>query len=153
MSGASAVALAGLLVALFCVIVGVLVWQEAKRRPGSEPPSYVVEDAVRYITARLPDEVRVRIGVVGVRRVIQWEVHYLQGLAQPDRRNPVETVAGGSDASIDYIVSQIADVNDADYDARDVGEVLRLEADYLNSIGAIGEPVDLEQNDKGGVET
>lgn len=152
MSGAGVVALAGLLFALFCLIVGVLVWQEAKRRPGPEPPSYVVEDAVRFIISRLPDDVRERVGSAGVRRVIQWEVHYLQGLAQADRRNPVETVAGGSDASIDYIVSRIAEVNDTEYRVADVAEVLRLEADYLNSIGAIGEPVDLEQNE-GGVET
>jgi hypothetical protein len=86
-----------------------------------------------------------------VKRVIEWEVFYLQGLAQKSRRQPVETVAGGSDASIDYIVDRIAVVNGVTYDRGDVGEVLRLEAEYLMSIGAVGEPVDLaiDQSEEG----
>ncbi|MFP3915716.1 MAG: hypothetical protein ACLFWM_12635 [Actinomycetota bacterium] len=147
MSGGSVVILGGVLFALLCVIVGALVWQEAKRRPDSSSADYVVDDAIRYIVARLPPEVARRMGATGVRRVIEWELYYLQGLAQEDRRNPVETVAGGSDASIDYVTSRIAEVHGATYDRADVADVLRLEADYLFSIGAVGEPV--ETRDEG----
>lgn len=105
-------------------------------------PAYVVDDAIRFILGRLDAEVRERLGAAGVRRVIEWEVYYLQGLAQESRRTPVEAVAGGSEASIGYIVGQIAEVNGATYDPRDVARVLQLEADYLVSIGAVGEPVD-----------
>jgi hypothetical protein len=150
MSGPSVVVLGAVLFALLCVIVGALVWQEAKRRPDGSAPDYVVDDAIRFIVARLDGEVRDRMGAKGVRRVIEWELHYLQGLAQERRRTPVETVAGGSDASIDYVVSQIAEVNGITYDRGDVAEVLRLEVDYLLSIGAVGEPVAID--DEGGEE-
>lgn len=141
MSGPSAVVLAALLFALFCVMVGLLVWQEAKRRPGAPQLAYVIDDAVSFIAGRLDPEVRRRIGLAGVRRIVEWEVYYLQGLAQSDRRNPVETVAGGSAATISYIAGRIADVHGVAYDSGDIAAVLGLEAEYLASIGAVGEPV------------
>lgn len=147
MSGTSVVVLGALLTAIFLGIVGILVWQEGRRRPTEVEPAYVVDDAIRFIWSRLPDEVRPRLGRAGVRRVVEWEVFYLQGLAQKSRRNPVETVAGGSEASIDYIVDRIDQVNGVTYDRADVGEVLRLEAEYLVSIGAVGEPVDRTEDD------
>jgi hypothetical protein len=151
MSGPSVVVLAALLTAILLVVVGALVWQEARRRPSPAEKAYVIDEAVRFISSRLPDEVRGRLRGGGVKRVIEWEVFYLQGLAQKSRRQPVETVAGGSDASIDYIVDRIAVVNGVTYDRGDVGEVLRLEAEYLMSIGAVGEPVDLaiDQSEEG----
>lgn len=153
MSTQAAVALGGLLFALLCVLVGLMVWQEAQRRPQRGDPVYVVEDAVRFITARLDPEIRGRLESGGVRRIIEWEVYYLQGLAQKSRRNPVETVAGGSDASLDYIVAQIAEVNGAIYDRGDVAEVLGLEAAYLHSIGAVGGAVGGDESEEGGEET
>jgi hypothetical protein len=119
---------------------------------GGEASAYVISDAVRFIVGRLDDGPRRRLGRSGVQRIIEWEVHYLQGLAQESRRNPVETVAGGSDASIDYVVTQIAEVNGVTYDRDDVAGVLRLEADYLVSIGAVGEAVEPEVPDEGGEE-
>lgn len=143
--------LGALLVALFLLIVAALMWQESKRRPAPGPPVYVVAEAVSFIGARLGPEARSRLAAGGITRIIEWEVYYLQGLAQSNRRTPVETVAGGSDASIDYIVGQIADVHGISYDRGDVAEVLRLESEYLASIGAVGEPVDLdEMSDDGG---
>jgi hypothetical protein len=65
----------------------------------------------------------------------------LQGLAQKDRKNPVETVAGGHEASIGYIVDQVAIKHGVTYSHQEVESVLRLEADYLMRIGAVGEPV------------
>ena len=67
---------------------------------------------------------------------------YLQGLAQEDRKNPVETIAGGHEASIEYISEQIATKHGVSYSHDDVEDVLRLEADYLYRIGAVGERVD-----------
>lgn len=141
MSGATTVVLVAFLLALFCVMVGLLIWQEAKRRPGKAELAYVVDDAVAFISSRLDPETTARIGTAGVRRIIEWEVHYLQGLAQADRRRPVETVAGGSDEAIAYIADRIADVHRVAYDSSDIATVLGLEAAYLASIGAVGEPV------------
>lgn len=154
MSGGTVVGLGALLVGLLLLIVAALVWQESKRRTMSGPPTYVVEDAVQFIVSNLPPEPRGRLDAGDVTRIVEWEVYYLQGLAQPNRRNPVETVAGGSDASIDYIVGRIADVHGISYDRGDVAEVLRLESEYLASIGAVGEPVGLDElSDDGGDDT
>lgn len=149
MTTGGAIALGALLFALFLLIVGLMVWQEAKRRPGTPERAYVISDAVRFVIGRLDDQTRARLGRSGVQRIIEWEVHYLQGLAQKSRRDPVETVAGGSDSSIDYVVIQIAEVNGVTYDRSDVAEVLRLEADYLMSIGAVGEAVEPDQPERG----
>lgn len=153
MTSEGAITLGALLFALLCVLVAVMVWQEAQRRTYRGPPVYVIDDAVAYIASRLDSGARGRLGMSGVRRIIEWEVHYLQGLAQKSRRNPVETVAGGSDASIDYVVAQIAEVNRTIYDREDVAEVLALEAEYLQSIGAVGETVDLDEINEGGEES
>lgn len=152
MSPAGAVALGALLFALLLLIVGLLVWQEARRRPGSEGPAYVVEEAVGFIAARLPADSRRRLGTAGVKRIIEWEIFQLQGLAQDRRRDPVETVAGGSGATIDYILDRIAQVHGATYDRDDVAEVLRLETEYLRSIGAVGDPVETDGEPEGGDE-
>ena len=134
-------ALAFLLFGILLLLVAAMLWQEAKRRGGPLEGVYAVEDALTFISPRLPDEVRSRLGGQGLRRVIEWEVFYLQGLAQDDRRNPVETVAGGSEAAVQFIIERIATVHGASYEPADVRAVLVGEADYLASIGAIGEPL------------
>lgn len=141
MSPAGIVAFVALLIGLLLVIVALLVWQEAKRRPSYEPLEYVVEDAVKHVHERLPAESS--LTKADVRRILEWEVFYLQGLAQENRRTPVETVAGGHQASVDYIADQIEAKHGVSYPHGDIEAVLRLEADYLVAIGAVGEPVEL----------
>ncbi|MFQ5523091.1 MAG: hypothetical protein ACE5F5_05890 [Acidimicrobiia bacterium] len=140
MSPAAVVAFVGLLVGIFLVIVALIVWQEARRRPSYEPLTYVVEDAITHIYERLREDSP--LTKADVRRILEWEVFYLQGLAQKDRRNPVETVAGGHEASVEFIANQIQSKHGVSYSHEDIAEVLRLEADYLLAIGAVGDPVD-----------
>lgn len=128
-----------LLVGLLLVIVALMVWQEARRRPSYEPLEYVVNDAVKHVADGLPEHVGLRN--VDIRRILEWEVFYLQGLAQEKRNNPVETVAGGHEASVAYIADQIHSKHGVSYSHEQIAEVLRLEADYLVAIGAVGEPV------------
>ncbi len=141
MTGGSALALGALLLAAFLLIVALVVWQEAKRRPSYEPLEYVVEDAVKHVVAGLDETSTLKAG--DVRRILEWEVFYLQGLAQEDRKNPVETVAGGHEASVEYIATQIEVKHGVAYPREEIEAVLRLEADYLMAIGAVGEPVDM----------
>jgi hypothetical protein len=141
---ASVLALVVLLVGVFLVILALVVWQEARRRPSYEPLEYVVEDAVKHVEAGLQEEGGDRLRRPDIRRILEWEVFYLQGLAQDDRRTPVETVAGGHEASVDFIIDQIATKHGVSYSHADVEDVLRLEADYLFRIGAVGEEVDLD---------
>jgi hypothetical protein len=132
-----------LLVGVLLVIVAMLVWQEARRRPSYEPLEYVVNDAVKHIAERLPDDMG--LNNADIRRILEWEVFYLQGLAQEDRKQPVETVAGGHEHSIAFIADQIHTKHGVSYSQDQIAEVLRLEADYLVAIGAVGEPVGEEE--------
>lgn len=141
MTGGALVGLVALLFGVFLLIVALVVWQQAKRTPSYDPLEYVVEDAVRHVEAGLVSEGRDALTRADIRRILEWEVFYLQGLAQDDRSNPVETVAGGHEASVDYIVDQIALKHGVTYAHGDVEDVLRYEADYLVAIGAVGEPV------------
>jgi hypothetical protein len=138
----SVLALIVLLAGVFLVILALVVWQEARRRPSYEPLEYVVEDAVKHVETGLRSEGNDRLTRADIRRILEWEVFYLQGLAQDDRKNPVETIAGGHEASIEYITGQIASKHGVSYSHDDVEDVLRHEADYLYRIGAIGERVD-----------
>ena len=128
-----------LLVAVLLAVIGALVWQEARSRGMHEAPVYVVEDAVGHIVARLPSDSGLRPS--DVRRIVEWEVYQLQGLAQQSRRRPVDVVAGGTDQTVSYNVDQIAERHGVTYAPLQVAEVLALEAEYLQSIGAVGGPV------------
>ncbi len=143
MSG-SVLALVIVLVGVFLVIAALVVWQEARRRTSYEPLTYVIEDAVRHVETGLAFEGDEALPRADIRRILEWEVFYLQGLAQEDRSNPVETVAGGHEASVDFIIDQVATKHGVTYARRDVENVLRLEADYLYRIGAVGDPVEGE---------
>jgi hypothetical protein len=133
------VALLAGLTAVFLLVVAALLWQEAKRRSFDEGYVYVVDEAVDHIAARLEDSSLRRSDV---KRIIEYEVFYLQGLAQERRSNPVEVIAGGADPAVEYIAARIAQVHAVSYPLADIRAVLRLEADYLRSIGAVGEPVE-----------
>ena len=120
------------------VVLGLIVWQEGKRRrEPREPLTYVIEDAVRFIG----DRITVPLKRYDIRRILEYEIFYLQGLAQKDRSNPVETVAGGHDASIEFIVGEIEAKHRVIYSRDDVARVLAFEAEYLAEIGAVGEAV------------
>ena len=140
MSPATVFGFVALLVGVFLLIIALVIWQEASRRHAYEQLEYVIEDAVKHAHQRLPEDST--LSKADVRRILEWEVFYLQGLAQDRRSSPVETVAGGHEASVEYIVSQIQEKHSASYSPQDVQRVLSLEADYLMVIGAIGEPVD-----------
>jgi Flp pilus assembly protein TadB len=143
-SGPALFTFVALLVGVLLLILALMVWQESKRRPSYEALEYVVEDAVKHVEAGLEAEGNVTLRRGDIRRILEWEVFYLQGLAQDKRRNPVETIAGGHEASISFIIEQIASKHGVSYAQRDVESVLRHEADYLVRIGAVGDAVDLD---------
>ena len=130
--------LAILLFAVLLLIVALVVWQHA-RREGPKEVTFGIENAVSFIMPRLETDVRARLGRDGVKRIVEWDVFYVQGLAQDDRRHPVETVAGDYGPAVDFILREIARVHDQSYSAGDVRAVLTLSALYLHSIGAVGE--------------
>jgi len=119
-----------------------MVWQEAKRRSTGGGLIYAVDDALEHVLADLDGEVVRRLGRAGVRRVLEWEVHYLQGLAEGKRAKDVAVVAGGHDPAVDYIAEQIELRHGLLYEPADIRAVLAGEARYLVAIGAVGEPVE-----------
>lgn len=142
MSPQTAVTVAALLLAVFLVVIAAMVWQEAKRRSGSDQLIYSVDDAVDFALQDLDQEVRGRLGRAGVRRILEWEVFYLQGLADRKHAREVTVVAGGHGPAVEYIAEQIKGRHGATYDVGDIRAVLAGEARYLATIGAVGEPVE-----------
>ena len=141
MTGATQVVFVGGLVAIFLLIVAALMWQEARSRGSGGQLVYVLEDAVDLVMQNLSEDLGQRLTRSDVLRILEWEVFYLQGLAQTDRHRPVETVAGGWAEAVDYVTRQIAERHGVTYDSDDVAAVLAIEGEYLASIGAVGEEV------------
>ena len=135
MSGATLVVFVGVLGALLLGMVALLVWQEGRRRSFDTMPEYVVDQLVTFIETHLDPTVAERFGRDGVERVVNWELRYLQ------RDGGEGAVAGGTNASVAYIVDRIAQFHGVTYPHEDVRAVLALEAEYLLAAGAFGQPV------------
>ena len=129
-----------LLLALAAIRVSVLIRRRSNR--ADRQPVYVINDAVADAVEHLNPEVLDRIRPAGVQRIIEWSVHYLQGLAVPARRRRgLRVVAGGEGSAIEYIRAKLA-ASGYDYSRSDIAAVLAREAAYLAGIGALGEPVE-----------
>jgi hypothetical protein len=129
----------GLLVLL--VLIGLaFMWQGTIRLPGA-PVAYGVEESIKYITPRLSDSTRAKVGAKTVRRILEWEMSYLHERLDSDSDKPV--VLGGDEA-IDYVLQQTTRQG-YEYDRGTVAEVMRLQAEYMESIGAIARPVGEEE--------
>jgi hypothetical protein len=140
MSGVTAVALGAILFAVFLGIVAVMVWQEAQKRRVAAEPVYVLEDAVSFVTALLDGSHELRTG--DVRRILEWEVHYLQLRARGGaKRGGIDVIAGGTDQAVEYIRERTLAKQGKEYSEDQVRAVLAGEAAYLRSIGAVGEEV------------
>lgn len=131
----SPLVLGALLVAVLLAAAAAMVWQEAVHRPVDEPITYVLEDAVAFIQQRLGPDTLARDDV---RRILEWEVIYLQGVS-PKRSGPLQPVrVGGSDDAVRFIMTQITRRSGPRYSEGAIRAVLRGEAEYLASIGALG---------------
>ncbi len=130
----------GTLLALLALQLGALAvgfaWQERRSRD-DDAVVYSVEDSIRYVTARLAPETAQVIRPSDVRRILEWEVRYLQDPGIRNGAGPV--VAGGLPAAV-FAQESLARLGHA-YDGPHIIEVLDLRAEYLGTIGAVGEPL------------
>lgn len=116
------------------VVFGVgLLLQE--RRPSEVAIVYSVEDALDFVWDRLSDTTRTLISKGDVRRILEWEMHYLQ---RPDHREGA-AVVGGVDAAA--YAQEKAIEQGIGYEPEVIFEVLDLQAEYLAELGAVGDPV------------
>lgn len=138
MSAVTIFVVGGLFLLAFLAIAGIMVWQESQEHRLPAAPIYVIEDAIAVAWDQLDDGVRARLKKAGVRRIIEWEVFFLQGLADKKAaRRGVTVVAGGDDAAVHYVAGQL-EARGFAYDLDDIRAVLAGEAHYLASIGAVG---------------
>jgi hypothetical protein len=122
---------------LLLILIGVaFMWQGSIRFPGA-PVAYGVEESIKYITPRLAESTRAVIGPKSVRRILEWEMKYLQDQLVADPDQPV--VLGG-EAVASYVLQQTSRQGFA-YDPAVVAEVMQLQAEYMASIGALDRPV------------
>lgn len=124
------------LLALLIVIGLAFHWQGSIRLPGSAV-AYGVEDSIKYITPRLDDATREVVGHKSVRRILEWEMKFVQDslVSDPDRA----VVLGGEEVTA-YILARTAQQG-FDYEPTIIREVLQLQVEYMASIGAIAGPV------------
>lgn len=145
MSPGVAAAIGLLCLATLLLAVALVVFRGVGRRRRAEPPVYVINDAVDFAVENLDPESLGRVGKAGVRRIIEWSTHYLQGLAVPARRRKgIRVVAGGEGGAIEYIQYQLAR-SGHEYRPADIAGVLATEAEYLAGIGALGERVNEQE--------
>lgn len=127
----------GLLVLLLSVGAAFF-WQERKELPEATPV-YGVEESIDYVMQRLSGTAASQLRRHDVQRILEWEVRYLQDpKVRLDPDAPV--VVGGVDAAT--FAQEQAYQSGHSYDGPAIVEVLDLRARYLDSIGAIGPPVD-----------
>ncbi len=129
--------------ALFAVLMGVVVafgiamfWQESRRM--RQPAAiYGVDDSIEWIWAGLGEDT-LGLTRADVRRILEWEMYYLQ---QPDlwTRDGV-AVVGGAEAAA-YAQERAIEEGYA-YEPHQIFAVLDLQATYLAAIGAVGDPAD-----------
>ncbi len=113
-------------------------WQESKRMR-QNAAIYGVEDSIEWIWEGLGEDT---MGLTrgDVRRILEWEMHYLQ---QPDVWKADGAPIVGGQASAAY-AQERALSEGYQYEPDQIYAVLDLQASYLVAIGAVGEPVDAE---------
>ena len=128
-----------LIVLLGLLLAGVafgFAWQ-GRRGAAEELAVYSVEDSIRFVIERLTAATAASIKPSDVRRILEWEVRYLQDPGLRDNGGPV--VAGGL-PSAQFAQESLAVLGHV-YDGPEIIEVLDLRAEYLREIGAVGEPL------------
>ena len=131
------VALALLLV--FGVVAAAFAWQERSRLP-QRSVIYGAEDAVDYVMARLSPAASDQLDDGDVRRILEWEIQYLQQRMAADE-DPV--VVAGYDAAR-HAQERLHELGHS-YRGDLIVEVMELQAEYLVVIGAVAAPADVDE--------
>ncbi len=134
--GMGALVLAIVLFALLVAVAIAFSWQERSSH-SEQLVVYSVEDALEYVVVRLSPGAKAQLGRHDVRRILEWELHYLQ---DPQLRDSRAAVVGGIDAA--QYAQERAFAQGYAYDGAAIIEVLDHQAAYLAELGAVGDVVD-----------
>ncbi len=124
-----------LVVVLAIFGVGLLLQE---RRANEVAIVYGIEEALDFIWEGLGDATKESVRRRDVRRILEWEMHYLQ---RPDHRDE-EAVVGGLDAAA--YAQEKSYAQGYAYEPEVIFEVLDVQAAYFATLGAVGDPVDDE---------
>jgi hypothetical protein len=126
-----------LLVLLVAIGVG-FAWQERRRIP--DPARiYGVEDSIEFVRSGLDAADRSELNRHDIRRILEWSVRYLQDpRVRTDPDAPIEF--GGPDMG--RYIQEGAMTQGHAYEGDTIWQVLDLQAQYLGSIGALGDVAD-----------
>ena len=125
---------------VFLIVALGFAWQE-KKSIAEGVAIYSVEDSIAYVTDNLTVETAQVIKRSDVRRILEWEVRYLQDPAV--RAGDGAVIAGGL-PSAEFAQETLGTMG-FPYDGPHIIEVLELRASYLEDIGAIGEPLSADE--------
>ena len=108
------------------------------------PAVFDVEDAVAWVSQRLPDAVMAQLSYDDVRDIIELQVEYFSRKGSSTNgsspKSPAAVVVGGSE-TVQFILEQTATRVDP-YTPEQVYSVVEAQLAYLRQIGAVGERVD-----------
>ena len=141
-----------LTVGLVLAIAAIVVIREAGRIADEPPPAlFDPDDAYEFVVEELPDDVAATLTPDDVRRILDFEVEFLQqrGMLGNGSQRPVTApgVFGGSETTA-YILDRAAATGEA-YLPEQVHAVMATQLRYLRAIGAVG-PADLHPGEFGG---
>lgn len=122
-----------ILLVVFVTVAAAFAWQERARLP-ERSVIYGADDAVAFVTARLSGEAAAALDERDVRRILEWEIEYLQRQMLSGEGTVV--VAGLEAAK--HAQDRLHDQGHS-YDGHLIVEVMELQAEYLVAIGAVAE--------------
>lgn len=126
------------LLLVFVLVAAAFAWQERARLP-ERSVVYGTDDAVAYVTARLSPKASERLGERDVRRILEWQLEYLQRQMQ---RGEGGIVVAGLDAAR-HAQERLHEQGHV-YDGHLIVEVMELQAEYLVAIGAVADQASAE---------
>ena len=111
-------------------------WQESRRMRHRET-IYGVEDSIEFIWEGLGED-KLGLKKSDVRRILEWEMHYLQ---KPELWEEDGQPVVGGEAAAAYTQEQSFEEGFS-YEPEQIYAVMDLQAEYLLAIGAVGDVVD-----------
>jgi hypothetical protein len=140
-----------LAVGLVIGIAAILVIREAGRIANEPPPAlFDPDDAFDFVVEELPDEVAATLTPDDVRRILDFEVEFLQqqeAMGNGSSRHATDSVVFGGLETTAYILKRASATGEA-YLPEQVEAVVETQLRYLRAIGAVG-PADLNPGDLG----